>query len=154
MYIPLKVTTDYSLLKSLIKIEDLIKFCVQKNITSCGICDTNLFGSVEFYDKCMEFNIKPIIGLEVTLNENNIYLYAKNEKGYKNLLKINSIITERNASIRELQEYSSDILVIVPYQSLALYDDVNFYEDRFIGYKDEVELKNALIRNSNVVYVY
>ena len=153
MYIPLKVTTDYSLLKSLIKIEDLIKFCVQKNITSCGICDTNLFGSVEFYDKCMEFNIKPIIGLEVTLNENNIYLYAKNEKGYKNLLKINSIITERNASIRELQEYSSDILVIVPYQSLALYDDVNFYEDRFIGYKDEVELKNALIRNSNVVYV-
>ena len=153
MYIPLKVTTDYSLLKSLIKIEDLIKFCVQKNIPCCGICDTNLFGSVEFYDKCKENNIKPIIGLEVTLNEHNLYLYAKNEKGYKNLLKINSIITERNVSILELQEYSSDILVIVPYQSLALYDDVSFYEDRFIGYKDEVELKNALIRNSNIVYV-
>ena len=46
MYIPLKVTTDNCLLKSLIKIEDLINFCVQKDIKVCGICDTNLFGVI------------------------------------------------------------------------------------------------------------
>ena len=37
MYTPLKVTTDYTLLKSLIKVKDLIDFCLAKNIKSCSI---------------------------------------------------------------------------------------------------------------------
>ena len=65
MIAPLKVTTDYTLLSSLIKVKDLITFCVKKNIKSCAICDTNLFGSIEFYKLCKSNNIKPIIGLEV-----------------------------------------------------------------------------------------
>ena len=66
MFTPLKVTTDYSLLNSLIKIKDLINFCVTNNIKSCAICDTNLFGCIEFYKTCKQNNIKPIIGLEIT----------------------------------------------------------------------------------------
>ena len=34
-------------MNSLIKVKDLINFCVQKKINACGICDTNLFGSIE-----------------------------------------------------------------------------------------------------------
>ena len=45
MYVPLKITTDYSILKSLIKIDDLITFLNEKKISSCGICDENLYGS-------------------------------------------------------------------------------------------------------------
>ena len=101
MYIPLKVTTDYSLLKSLIKIKDLISFCISKNINSCGICDVNLYGSIEFYKECKKNNIKPIIGLEVNINSNIIYLYAKNYNGYKNLLKINLIISDRIINIED-----------------------------------------------------
>ena len=52
MHIPLKVTTDYTLLKSLIKIPDLISFLREKNITACGICDENLYGVLDFYFSC------------------------------------------------------------------------------------------------------
>ena len=56
--IPLKITTEYSLLKSLIKIDDLISFLVCNNISACGICDDNLNGLMEFYLKCKKNNIK------------------------------------------------------------------------------------------------
>jgi len=127
MYIPLKVTTDYTLLKSLIKVKDLIDFCIQKNLLSCAICDTNLFGSIEFYMLAKKNNIKPIIGLDVTLDNLHIYLYAKNYNGYKNLLLINMIVNERNITKEELQKYSDNILCIIPYQSKELFSVLNFY---------------------------
>ncbi len=153
MYTPLKVTTDYSLLKSLIKVSDLINFCVAKNIQSCAICDTNLFGVIEFYKTCKSHNIKPIVGLEITLNNYQIYLYAKNKIGYKNLLKINTIITERNVSIIELKNLSDNLLVIIPYQSINIYEDLAFMETVYLGYENKEELQNELIKSQNVVYV-
>ncbi len=153
MYTPLKVTTDYSLLKSLIKIKDLINFCVQNNLKSCAICDSNLFGAVEFYKTCKQNNIKPIIGLEVIINNYPLYLYAENYLGYKNLLKINTIVNERNLSVAELQNLSDNILGIIPFKSLELYDDLTFIKHLFIGYQNREELQNSLIKSQNVVYV-
>ena len=121
MYIPFKVTTDYTILKSLIKVKDLINFCVSKNIKSCGICDTNLFGAIEFYKLAKKNNIKPIIGLEIKVNDNIIYLYAKNYDGYKNLLKLNTIINERVITIEKLEEFKNNVLCIIPYKSLDLF---------------------------------
>ena len=74
MYTPLYVKTDYSLLSSLIKIDNLIKKLKDKNITSCAIVDDNLFGTMEFIKKLEKENIKPIIGLDVPFKENNILL--------------------------------------------------------------------------------
>ena len=153
MIVPLKVTTDYTLLSSLIKVKDLITFCVKKNIKSCAICDTNLFGSIEFYKLCKSNNIKPIIGLEVIFEGKNIYLYAENYKGYQNLLKINTIISERYITYDELKKYSKDILIIIPYSSNNLYDMLDIYNNKFIGYSNKEEKKNSLLITNNVVYI-
>jgi len=153
MYTPLKVTTDYTILKSLIKVKDLINFCVSKNIKSCGICDQNLFGVIEFYKLAKQNNIKPIIGLEIIVNDNTIYLYAKNYNGYKNLLKINSIINERNLTILELKNLNNDILVVVPYKSINLYDDLKFIKDLYLSYENKNELQSCLVKTNNVVYI-
>ena len=153
MIVPLKVTTDYTLLSSLIKVKDLITFCVKKNIKSCAICDTNLFGSIEFYKLCKSNNIKPIIGLEVIFEGKNIYLYAENYKGYQNLLKINTIISERDITYDELKKYSKDILIIIPYSSNNLYDKLDIYNNKFIGYSTKDEKKNSLLITNNVVYI-
>ena len=88
MYVPLGVKSDYSLLQSLIKIKDLVLFLKQHNITACGLLDNRLYGSIEFYNSCIKNDIKPIIGLDVKIGDNNIYLYATNYNGYKNLLKL------------------------------------------------------------------
>ena len=153
MYIPLKVTTDNSLLKSLIKIQDLISFCVQKDIKVCGICDTNLFGVIEFYNACKNNKIKPLIGLEVNINNKIVYLYAENKLGYKNLLKIHTIITERDITLEEFKQYSNHLLVILPYNSRDLFNEFNFVNNLYIGYETKTERTNALIKTQNVIYI-
>jgi len=153
MYIPLKVTTDYTLLKSLIKVKDLISFCISKNIKSCGICDTNLFGSIEFYKECKKNNIKPIIGIEIKINESIVYLYAENYEGYKNLLKINVILNDRVIELSDLEKFSNDILCILPCKYVNIYEDLKFYKDLYIGYENKEELKISLIKTNNVVYI-
>ena len=87
---PIKIITEYTLLKSLIKIPELISFLREKNISVCGICDEELFGVMEFYEACKNNNIKPIIGLSINIEGHNIYLYPKNYDGYQKLLKINT----------------------------------------------------------------
>ena len=45
MYYPISIKTDYSLMKSLIKINDLISYAVKNSINTLGIIDDNLNGS-------------------------------------------------------------------------------------------------------------
>ncbi len=153
MYIPLKVTTDYTLLNSLIKVKDLVSFCVHNKIPVCAICDKNLFGVIEFYKEAKKNNIKPIIGIEVEIDESSIYLYAINYVGYKNLLKINTYITDNLFNIDILKKYSKNILGIVPYKSIDIYDNLSFLDYLYIGYENIEERKNSLIKSSDVVYV-
>lgn len=99
----LHVHTHYSLLDGLCKIDDLINRAKELNFDSIAITDHgNLYGIIEFYKKCKKEGIKPIIGVEVYLAPRTIYdktprldsksyhlvLLAKNEKGYKNLIKL------------------------------------------------------------------
>ena len=153
MYTPLKITTDYSLLKSLIKIPDLINFLNVKNIKSCAICDDNLYGSLEFYTKCKKNNIKPIIGLEIEINNKKVYLYAKNYDGYKNLLKIHTVKEEREVGIVDLEKYKDNILIIIPFKSIELFKHLQFFEYIYIGFSNIYEKNNALLLTNNVLYV-
>ena len=102
-YTPLWIKTDYSILTSLIKIDDLLSTLSLNNITSVAICDDNLFGAMEFYNKCKKNGIKPIIGLEVKLDY-TILLYAKNYHGYQNLCNINTIISDNNLNFDNLKK--------------------------------------------------
>lgn len=154
MQIPLKITTDYSLLKSTICIDDLIAFLKKKDIPTCALVDENLYGVMEFYNKCLKNNIKPIIGLEINLNKNHFYLYAKNYKGYQNLLKLHSIMTVREISFVDLEIYQKNIIVVVPFASLSLYQEINkIFEIAYIGYQSEYEKTHAILKSENIVYV-
>lgn len=154
MQIPLKITTDYSLLKSTICIDDLIAFLKKKDIPTCALVDENLYGVMEFYNKCLKNNIKPIIGLEINLNKNHFYLYAKNYKGYQNLLKLHSIMTVREISFVDLEIYQKNIIVVVPFSSLSLYQEINkIFEIAYIGYQSEYEKTHAILKSENIVYV-
>ena len=105
MYIPLKVTTDYSLLQSTIPVSSLLSFLVEKKIPSVALVDENLYGVMEFYDACLKNSIEPIVGLSITLQNNSLYLYAKNYNGYQNLLKLHTILSEREINFVDLEMY-------------------------------------------------
>lgn len=98
--------TEYSLLDGLQKIKNMVKRAKDLEMPALAITDHgNLYGAIKFYTACLEANIKPIIGCEMYFAKrsrldkevehdadyNHIVLLAKNNKGYKNLMKLVSV---------------------------------------------------------------
>lgn len=144
MYTPLNIKTENSLLTSLIKIDELIDFALNNGIKSLSISDYKMYGVYYFYKKCISNGIKPIVGLDVLIDDKHIILYCKNYDGYKNLLRITSL---ESVSIDVLKDYCGDLICIIPTDSISLYDDLSFFDDIFVGYKnsDEESLNYDLV---------
>jgi DNA polymerase-3 subunit alpha len=104
-FVHLHVHTEYSLLDGLSKIKNLVALVKEMGMNSIAITDHgNMYGSIEFYKACKKADIKPIIGCEVYMSPNgrldkstsnrrnqHLILLAKNNQGYKNLMKLVSI---------------------------------------------------------------
>ncbi len=99
----LHLHTEYSLLDGANKIKDLAKMVKKLGMSSVAMTDHgNLFGAIDFYTTMKKEGIKPIIGMEAYIHNNDILgdkstkqrfhlcLYAKNEIGYKNLMYLSS----------------------------------------------------------------
>lgn len=154
MYAPLYVKTNYSLLSSLIKIDDLLDFCLQKKITSLAITDSNLFGMMEFYKKCKQKEIHPVIGLEVLLENDTILLYAKNYVGYQSLIKLSTIQDERTITTEDIQKNKTGVLGIVPISYLSTFREMKaILEEVYLGYGDKQEEREARLETKQVVFL-
>jgi DNA polymerase-3 subunit alpha len=133
-YIPLGIKTSYSLLSSLVNIKELVKRTKEYNITSLGIRDNNLCGVMEFYHECINNDIKPIIGLDLEVNQKRILLYAKNYKGYKNLCKLSTLKSERDISFDDLDSYNNDLICVIPSDNVGIYNELEkIYKDIYVG---------------------
>ncbi len=153
MEVVLNIKTNYSLLSSLIKIDDVISYAKENGIKTLGIADINMFGAMDFYNKCKSNDIKPLIGVDYLVDNKNIICYAINYDGYKGLLKLTSIIKDRELTIEDILKYKEDLVVILPFNSVSLYKElskkiVNIY----LGFKDKKEYKEEIILTNNVVY--
>ena len=59
----LHVHSEYSLRDGAIRISDAIKKAKSQGHTALALTDhTNMFGAVEFYTKCKDADINPILG--------------------------------------------------------------------------------------------
>lgn len=98
--------SHYSLLDGLAKIDDLLARTADLGMDSLAITDHGvMFGALEFYQKAKYKGIKPIIGVEAYVasksrfdktpgidnKRNHMILLAKNEEGYKNLVKLTTL---------------------------------------------------------------
>lgn len=101
----LHVHTEYSLLDGFSNIKKLVKRAKEMEMPALAITDHGtMFGVIEFYNTAREAGIKPIIGIETYLaarsmtekdakedkKSSHLLLLAKDETGYRNLLKIAS----------------------------------------------------------------
>ena len=153
MYIPLYNKSNYTLLSSMLKIDDIIEYAKKNSLKSISLVDTNMFGTMEFIKKCEIENIKPVIGLEVNYENLPIVLFIKNENGYKNLIKISTIQNERNVLKEDLEQHKKDLIVVVPYQSKELFETINsIYLECYQGYRNKLEEKESLERTNKVVF--
>jgi DNA polymerase III subunit alpha len=105
--------SHYSLLDGACRIDDLVKAAVDNKMPAVALTDHGvMFGAIEFYKKAQKAGIKPLVGMEAyivtrgsrfekttQLSESggkraayhHILLLAKNETGYRNLLKLSSV---------------------------------------------------------------
>jgi len=98
MFCHLHIHSEYSILHSSVKIDNLIEKAVSYGMQSIALTDYFVMhGAINFYKKSLESGIKPIIGLELMICDKgylpyNIILLAKRFEGYKNLCRISSFI--------------------------------------------------------------
>ena len=93
----LNIHSEYSIVDSIVKIDQLSDKAEQYNYESLAITDSaNLFGFLKFYKSLRSKGMKPIAGAEINhVRDNsshhehaNLTLLAKNQFGYKNLIKL------------------------------------------------------------------
>ena len=104
-FVHLHLHTEYSLLDGAVKVDDLVRHCKENGINTVAVTDHgNMYGAYHFYCLAKKKGIKPIIGCEFYMADdltvksgdvkrefNHLVLIAKNNTGYKNLVKLNSI---------------------------------------------------------------
>lgn len=155
-YTALQVKTSYSILNSLNDIKKLVSKARDYGYKNLAITDEgNMFGVMEFYLECKKNDIKPIIGIELHILEYVVLLYAKNISGYKNLIKLATIVSDRELQIEDLEEYSSDLILVMPYN---VYNEeiYQIYYERFIGYSnidDRNMIHDKAVFINNVSYL-
>jgi len=105
-FVHLHVHTEYSLLDGANRIKDLIRRTAELGMKSIAITDHGvMYGVIDFYKEAVKNGIKPILGCEVYTarrsrfdrqagidsDQGHLVLLAKDNAGYKNLMKLVSI---------------------------------------------------------------
>ncbi|MBQ7236157.1 MAG: DNA polymerase III subunit alpha [Clostridia bacterium] len=102
-FVHLHVHTEYSLLDGATRIDKIFDSVKQKGMDTVAITDHgNMFGTLYFAEEAKKAGIKSIIGCEMYVcddylektgkqNYDHLILLCKNKKGYKNLIKLDSI---------------------------------------------------------------
>lgn len=99
----LHVHSHYSLLNALPKVSELIEAAKNDGMNALALTDDcNLYGIIEFYQKCKKAEIKPIVGIDAYVatrtrkdkeprldnRRTRLVLLAKNYTGYQNIIRL------------------------------------------------------------------
>ncbi|MDC1096566.1 DNA polymerase III subunit alpha [Pelagibacteraceae bacterium] len=119
-----KIHTQYSICEGAIKIDDLSAYCKNNKVRSIGISDSyNLCGALEFAEKISKSGTQPIIGSQINFlvdeELGKLSLFAKTEKGYKNLIKLSSKSylssdekSDPYCKVEDLKEFNEDLILL------------------------------------------
>ncbi|MBW8877212.1 MAG: DNA polymerase III subunit alpha [Acidobacteria bacterium] len=103
-FVHLHLHSQFSLLDGANRLDDVIKAAVEAGMPAMALTDHgNMFGAIEFYNKARAAGVKPIVGMEAYVaqgsrldrtpgrgSSNHLVLLARDETGYRNLLKLTS----------------------------------------------------------------
>ncbi|CAM3267076.1 DNA polymerase III subunit alpha [Sporolactobacillus spathodeae] len=130
-FIPLHVHSEYSLLNSTCRIDQLVARAKEEGQQALAITDQNaLYGVIPFYKACKAAGIHPVIGLSLSVGlmkgntvrnaadklfQGSIILLAKNNKGYRQLVALASKVQmkkEKYLNFSELSGHGEGVIAL------------------------------------------
>ncbi len=130
-FVHLGIHSEYSITDSIVRIKPLVKAAAADNQRALALTDlSNLYATVKFYRACLSAGIKPIIGSEVIMDneDTRLTLLAMNNEGYQNITRIVSLgFTEGRADPvnhgtpvikrRHILEHAAGVIVLLAEKS-------------------------------------
>lgn len=132
-FAPLNVYSSYSFLNSALTIDKIVKATKKFGYSGISLADlSTLTGSFELVDTCQKYNLKYIIGETLYFDDYKFSFFVKDEKGYRNLLRLSNYQNE--LSINDIHQYFDGLNVVISTDNEKFKDNfVNHYLD-FVRY--------------------
>ncbi len=145
--INLNVHSCFDFLNSNIKIDELLMKVSQDGQQYVALTDFNrMHGTYSFLQKAPKYDVKPLIGMEIKvadgLNGIPVILIAKNEQGYKELIRLSAMLSYKSIvetplkylinNIRQCIAIAKNEAGIEILQSLKI-DDSDKYQSHTVG---------------------
>ena len=134
-YIHLRVHSEYSLLEGAIRLKKLPALCAKMGMPAVALTDTNnMFAALEFSVTASVEGLQPIIGCQVDLHYDDsqtaqtgrvqllrpapLVLLAQSERGYENLMLLNSCLYLRgdgqpaHVTLQDLATHSEGVICL------------------------------------------
>jgi DNA polymerase III subunit alpha len=96
-FVHLRVHSEFSLADGIVKIDRLAERAAALGMPAVALTDrTNLFGLIKFYQACLRRGVKPIIGCDLRLHDDDVdpeldfrcTALAADQQGYANLIQL------------------------------------------------------------------
>lgn len=128
--VSLQNLSSFTLLESPTKVKDLAENAKKKGYSALALTDVNItYGLVNFYKAAKETGIKPLLGIQLRINglvdqanKYDLIVIAKDDQGYKNILRLSSAVNlltengekENVLELEELKKYLGHLVIITP----------------------------------------
>ena len=128
-FIPLRTFTTYSLAEGAIKCEELVELCRKYKYPAVGITErNNMFSSLEVSQLLAKNGIQPLMGVSFSVlrpgaatsaNYDELVLFAQNQAGYRNLMRLASLAYENvnaggmaHLTLAQIKELSQNLICL------------------------------------------
>ena len=154
MSCPLYIRSVYSLLSSMCTIDGIVSYGKKYGYTHLGLVDRNvLAGAMSFKKACEKAGIHPVYGLEFEIRiEDRTHvavLYAKNDAGFENLMKLSSRICtgeDRTIDVETLNRYRGECILVLLSDDMPL----TYAADRDMNLQEALDSQRELFGDYTV----
>ncbi len=95
-FVHLRVHSEFAMVDSMVRLKPLVKAVAAAGMPAVALTDqSNMFGLVKFYNAAVSAGVKPIIGCDIWLHNEDepnqptrLLLLSQNSQGYRNLIEI------------------------------------------------------------------
>lgn len=140
MFAQLDTKSVYSFMDSVVSLPSYVKRAKELGYQALGLMDRdNLYAAYHFAQLATKNGLRPLIGMEANLvYEGRVIafrLLAKNNQGYKNLMKLATELSSGQREFTALSNYMNEIALILPSEEWE--PGMAFESDVFIGVRPE-----------------